>query len=149
MTKIIGIERLDETTKRAGHGDNWHMTWGDEDKQYVSLCDGIGFPGMPSNKYNSRAYAVSGDPPEVTFEYLPGYPDLTNISRTAQSNRYYNFGILALDGRIVQFLSTPNHPFHEPEPRFMGSKLIYSPDMDMSPFDCDLESTRRFVPDNN
>jgi hypothetical protein len=28
-------------------------------------------------------------------------------------------------------------------------ELIYSPDMDMSPFDCDLESTRRFVPDNN
>jgi hypothetical protein len=24
--------------------------------------------------------------------------------------------------------------------------LIYSPDMDMSPFDCDLEATRRFVP---
>jgi len=27
MTKIVGIERLDETTVCAGHGDNWHMTW--------------------------------------------------------------------------------------------------------------------------
>ena len=28
-------------------------------------------------------------------------------------------------------------------------ELIYSPNLDMSPFDCDLESTRRFVPENN
>lgn len=28
-------------------------------------------------------------------------------------------------------------------------ELIYSPHMDLSPFDCDLESTRRFVPANN
>jgi hypothetical protein len=24
--------------------------------------------------------------------------------------------------------------------------LIYSPDLDMSPFNCDLEATRRFLP---
>jgi hypothetical protein len=64
----------------------------------------------------------------VTFEYLPGYPDLINTWGTPDSSRYYNFGILALDGSIYQFLSTPNHPFHEPEPRFVGAKLIYSPD---------------------
>ena len=42
--------------------------------------------------------------------------------------RYYNFGILALDGRIYQYLSVPNRPFYEHEPRFVGAKLIYSPD---------------------
>lgn len=129
MKTIKGLRRLEETTLRLGGvGDDWHMTWADDDRQYVSLNDGSGFPGMPRNDYNSRAYAVNGNPPDVTFEYLPGYPDLINTWGTADSSRYYNFGILALDGRIYQFLSTPNHPFHESRPKFVGAKLIYSPD---------------------
>ena len=72
-------------------------------------------------------YAIAGDPPKLTFEYLSGYPDLpSNPNR--ESNRYYNFGTLAVDGRLYQYLSTPNHPFDEPQPRFVGAKLIYSPD---------------------
>ena len=43
-------------------------------------------------------------------------------------NRYYGFGILALNGCIYHFLSTPNHPFRQPGARFVGAKLIYSPD---------------------
>ena len=129
MKTIKSLRRLEETTLRlGGAGDDWHMTWSDDDKQYFTLNDGTGFPGMPQKKYNSRAYAVSGHPPDVTFKYLPGYPDLVTTPGTSDSNRYYNFGILALDGRIYQFLSTPNHPFGEPGPRFVGAKLIYSPD---------------------
>ena len=141
MKTIRGLKRLEETVLRLGGvGDNWHMTWANDDKQYVSLCDGTGFPGMPRKNYNSRAYAMSGDPPDVSFEYLPGYPDLINTLDTPDGSlpppdaaspnwsRYYNFGILSLDGRIYQFLSTPNRPFHRPEPRFVGAKLIYSPD---------------------
>ena len=129
MKAIRRLRRLEETTLRLGGvGDNWHMTWADDDRQYVSLCDGSGFHGMPRNSYNSRAYAVSGDPPEVTFEHLPGYPDLINTWDTPDASRYYNFGILAVDGGIYQFLSTPNRPFRGPEPRFIGAKLIHSPD---------------------
>ena len=126
---IKGLRRLEGTIVRVDSvGDNWHMTWANDDRQYVSLCDGSGFPGMPRKAYNSRAYAILGTPPDITFEYLPGYPDLINVPGTRDISRYYNFGILALDGTLVQFLSTPNHPFHEPEPRFAGVKLIYSPD---------------------
>ena len=129
MRKIKGIAKLEETSLRVGgNGDNWHMTWAGSDKQYVSLCDGEGFPGTPNNKYNSRTYAIDGDPPEITFEYLPGYPDLINNWGTQDSSRYYCFGILALDETIYQYLTTPNHPFQEPGSRFAGVKLIYSPD---------------------
>jgi hypothetical protein len=83
---------------------------------------------MPHAEYNSRLYAISGAPPEVRFEYLPGYPELVNYPGTADISRYYNFGLLALDSSLYQFLTTPNHPFTEPEPRFVGAKLIYSPD---------------------
>src|SRR4051812_16211178 len=126
---IKGMHRLEETTLRLGGvGDNWHMSWAADDRQYVSACDGTGFPGMPHKDYNSRAYAIVGDPPDVKFEFLPGYPDLTNAWGTPECSRYYNFGILALDGKIYQFLSTPNHPFSQPQPRFVGAKLIWSPD---------------------
>ena len=129
MARIRRLRRLEETTLRLGGvGDNWHMTWADDDRQYVSLCDGRGWPGMPQADYNSRLYAISGVPPEVRFEYLPGYPELLNYPGTAEISRYYNFGVLALEGYLYQFLTTPNHPFTEPDPRFVGAKLIYSPD---------------------
>ena len=129
MSSIKGIRRLEDTTLRlGGTGDNWHTTWANDDRQYVGLCDGTGWPGMPTRDYNSRLYAMHGDPPEVCFEYLPGYPDLISKWGTRESSRYYGFGVLALDGKIYQFLSTPNHVFAEPEPRFVGAKLIYSPD---------------------
>ena len=125
MTKIAGLQRLDETIQRCGHGDNWHMTWANNDKQYVALCDGSGWEGVPEytgDKYNTRVYAINGDAPNHTFEHLPGYPDLMGPSR------YYGFGILALDGHIYQFLSTPKFPFGPPDNGFIGAKLIYSPD---------------------
>jgi hypothetical protein len=126
---ITNLRRLEDTvTRLGGEGDDWHITWADDDRQYVSMNDGTGLPGTPANNYNSRAYAVCGMPPDVTFEYLPGYPDLLNDWGTPQSSRYYNFGIVAVNGTIYQYLNTPNHPFHEPGPRFVGAKLIYSPD---------------------
>ena len=129
MVRIRRMERLEETTLRLGGvGDDWHMTWADDDRQYVSLCDGRGWPGLPDALYNSRLYAIVGDPPNPVFEHLTGYPDLVNGPDPWEFNRYYNFGTLALGGRIYQFLSTPNRPFSEPEPRFVGAKLIYSPD---------------------
>lgn len=124
------MRRLDETILRLGGvGDNWHMTWACDDKQYTSLCDGRGFAGLPQADYNSRCFAVTGEPPGVGFEYLPGYPDLLSLPGTRDISRYYNFGILALGRTIYQWLSTPNVPFFEPGPRFCGCKLIYSPDL--------------------
>jgi hypothetical protein len=122
MRQITGIRRLDETIIRlGGHGDNWHMSWADNNKQYVSLCDGAGLPGTPQQSYNSRLYAVIGDPPAVTFEYLPNYPFFAPPPGGA---RYYSFGTFALDGKIYQFLSL----YQEGKGIFYGAKLIFSPD---------------------
>jgi hypothetical protein len=129
---IKSLRRLDDTIRRfGGHGDNWHMSWADDDKVYVSLCDGRGLPGAEGPKreheLNSRMYAIAGNAPDLKFEYLGGYPDLLNESGRMWS-RYYNFGTLALNGKLYQFLSTPNNPFNEPHPKFVGVKLIFSPD---------------------
>ena len=125
MTKIIGIERLDEIIPGVGHGDNWHTTWAADDKQYTSLCDGEGFglPGDEGNYNNSRIYAIAGDPPDHRFEYLPGFPQLDGGSRL------YNFGILALGSHLYSFLSRmAQTPEREYSFAFIGARLIYSPD---------------------
>jgi len=108
------------------------MTWAKDDKQYAGLCDGRGWrniPGYSVRQYNSRIFRINGNPPGFTFEYLPGYPDLFN-EEFPNLSRYYGFGIFALDQMVFQFLTTPNHPMTDslPEPRFIGAKLIYSPD---------------------
>jgi hypothetical protein len=141
--RIKTVIRRDETILRlGGSGDNWHMSWADNDRQYVSLCDGFGWPGLPGydmvgKEFNSRIYAISGNPPNIKFEFLPGYPELLNlvsVPGTPQINRYYGFGTLALNGRLYQFLSTLNHRTSQPDGTswpgiaFYGAKLIYSPD---------------------
>lgn len=131
METITGIERLEDTTRRlGGMGDNWHMSWADDDRQYAALCDGSGWPDVPGwdgTLYNTRVYALRDGPEDVAFEHLPGFPDLP-AGQAPHVNRYYGFGILALDGAIYNYLSTPNHVFGEPEARFVGAKLVYSPD---------------------
>jgi hypothetical protein len=121
---IKSLRRLDETVLRlGGHGDNWHMTWAKNDKMYLGLCDGRGLPGTRQGFFNSRMYAIAGEPPTVAFEDLPGYPELPFAV-----NRYYGFGILAIDRRIYHFLTTPLRRLSEPQPLFVGAKLIYSED---------------------
>jgi hypothetical protein len=133
MPIIKSLHRLEETTVRAGgNGDNWHMTWAKDDKVYTGLCDGKGWPGIPGYNgldYNSRIYAIRGNPPDFAFEHLPGFPDLTTEWGTPRCSRYYGFGILARNNFLYNFLSTPNRPFDQPDPRFVGVKLIYSPDL--------------------
>ena len=80
MREISAIQRLEETTRRSRcNGDNWHMTWAEDDKQYTALCDGRGWPEIPGysgKSYNTRVYAITGDAPDHSVEHLPGYPDL-------------------------------------------------------------------------
>lgn len=136
--RIKSMTRREETVVRyAGYGDNWHMSWASDDRQYVSLCDGPGFATHPRVSYNSRMLAISGGPRDAKFHDLPGYPMLGKPSQRPMDPRYYNFGTLALDGRLYQYMSTFNRSFRADEMekykphetvRFIGAKLIYSPD---------------------
>lgn len=131
MARIRALQRRLETTWHSGgSGDNWHATWADDDRQYVALCDGAGWPEMVGHTgtyYNARVHALEGEPPDLTFTHLPGYPDLLSVE-PPEVNRYYGFGIVCVGGVIYHWLSTPNHRFAEPDARFVGIKLIYSPD---------------------
>ena len=135
MQTIVGMRRLEETLQRSGgDGDNWHMTWARDDKQYAVLGDGKGWPdaeGRTGQTYHTRLYGLDGDPPDLTFEHLQGYPDLV-VGESPPKNRYYGVGILAIDDCIYHFLGAPNRPSDQPAPRYVGSKLVFSPDQGRS-----------------
>jgi len=133
--RIKSAIRREETLLRpGGMGDGLHMSWARDDRQLVAVCDGTDWSTHPKAFYNSRLYAMSGSPRAVAFEEVASYPDLMRFSNTAGSAFYFNFGTLAVDGRIYQFLSTFNHDIvtpdgrMAPDTRFIGAKLIYSPD---------------------
>jgi hypothetical protein len=111
------------------------MSWAADDRQYVSLCDGSGFKREFKAYYNSRLLSVQGSPTDATFRDLSTYPMLGSPVTPRYHPRYYNFGTLALDGHIYQYLSTFNRSFAangqefdaDDVLRFVGAKLIYSP----------------------
>jgi hypothetical protein len=74
--------------------------------------------------------SIRGVPPQLEFDDTPGYPELLVGPDPRHVSRYYGFGVLASAGAIYQYLSTPDRPFdtNKPHPRFIGAKLIYSPD---------------------
>jgi hypothetical protein len=124
---IRSVIRREETLlRRDMNGDNWCMSWAADDRQYLSLLDGFGWPSNPK-QYNSRLLTISGSPQTAIFEDVAGYPDLR--STEVIEPRYYGFGTLALDGRIYQYLCTnKQYDNAKPASRFIGAKLIYSPD---------------------
>jgi hypothetical protein len=112
--KIVGLRRLDETIARlGGNGDNWQMTWTADDRMVAGLCDGDAqpWPNVPHRPFNSRLISIRGIPPQPQFADTPGYPELLTGPGPRNVSRYYGFGILAIDGSIYQFLSTPDRPF--------------------------------------
>jgi hypothetical protein len=129
---IKSLVRREETLLRyGGYGDGLNMTWATDDRQFVALQDGIAWgpnwdkkriPGL----YNSRLLSIRDGPIAAVFEEVAAYPELTP-SPELDIPRYYGFGTLALDGGIYQFLSTLNHKSDAPW-RWVGAKLIYSPD---------------------
>ena len=131
--KIKEVRRLENTVARlGGDGDNWHMTWTADDRVVAGLCDGAAqpWPNVPHRLFNSRLISIRGAPPKLEFADTPGYPELLVGPTPRETSRYYGFGILAVDNTIYQFLSTPDRFFENvaPQPRFVGAKLIYSPD---------------------
>ncbi|MFC4311600.1 hypothetical protein ACFPN2_21050 [Steroidobacter flavus] len=135
--RIKSLVRRDDTVIRhGGNGDNWHMSWASDDRLYVSLCDGGGFSSNPPASYNSRMLAITGGPLDAQFHDISRYPMLGRPIQKENDARYYNFGTLALDEHLYQFMSTFNRPLQADETekrdpknplRFTGVKLIYSP----------------------
>ncbi len=117
-SKTAKLRFLDETIIRRKEfsGDNWHTTWAADGNQYVLQCDGRG--------YNTRMWRLVGSPPDFKFEPVEGHPG----PKEPPPARYYGFGILAVGDAIYHYYSTPDRWDQQPK-KFIGTKLIYSPDV--------------------
>lgn len=138
VPRVKSIVRREDTVVRyGGSGDNWHLTWASDDRQYMSLCDGNGFTDDLSRFHNTRMLSVTGGPQSARVIDLPGYPELARPKQKKSDPRYYGYGTIALGPKLYQFLSTFNRSFRADElerpdandlMRFNGVKLIYSAD---------------------
>jgi hypothetical protein len=125
---IRSAVRRDETILRLGGvGDGYKMTWGADDRLYLAVNDGSGWVDEPRAFYNARLWTVSGDFQEAEFSAVSGYPNLDDFSRPEDAPPYYGHGLLAVQGRLYQFLSTLDQATERPR-HWLGSKLIYSSD---------------------
>lgn len=103
------------------------MTWTADDRQLVVVNDGTGWTERPTAFYNTRLWSVSGAPREAAFQEVAGYPQLDNFTRPDDLPHYYGRGVLAVRGRLYQFLSTLDRAADTPR-HWVGAKLIYSLD---------------------
>lgn len=131
----IKILRRDETIRRlqicASH---FFMTWAADDSQFVVFTDGVDLQEPPCPMFHSRMFKAVGDPDNLQFEDLPGYPDAPMRLYETHFASFWGATPLAVDGRVYQTLTTSNLPYilsdgsFEPNFYNAGVKLIYSDD---------------------
>lgn len=128
-SSIKRVIRRDETILRLGGiGDDFWITWTADDRQFIAVEDGVGWMDNPSRWFNGQLWAITGGPQNATFEHVSTYPDLAYpIGWVRPYTQYYPFGTLAVDGGIYQYLALLSQPNDSPS-RWIGAKLIYSPD---------------------
>lgn len=125
--RVRSMQRRDETILRLGGlGDGYKMSWGADDRQFIVVNDGPGWRHPPKAFYNTRLWTVAGSPHDAAFDEVDSYPDLVLSSREG-APRYHGHGLLAVRGRVYQFLSTLDRAEDRPR-HWSGSKLIYSDD---------------------
>jgi hypothetical protein len=131
---IKAAVRRDETIVRHGViGDIFPMTWMSDDRQFLSFSDGNGLADAV-NPYNTGGLWISGGPTNAELQKVTGYPQLPSLDDDiALQQRYYGFGVLAVDGSVYQALSMLDRPVvfnrpNQPGSHWVGAKLIFSQD---------------------
>ncbi|MBI2949151.1 MAG: DUF4185 domain-containing protein, partial [Verrucomicrobia bacterium] len=81
--------------RRARGGDNWPMTWGDEDSLYTAYGDGRGFEPFVPEKLSMGLATVAGTPPNFTGTNLRSAS--AEAKGEGQAGRKAS-GILMVDG---------------------------------------------------
>ena len=66
---IIKSLTIDPARQSLGDGDNWPITWADDDAQYTVYCDGKGFGGGSGEGSMSLA-KITGSPPNIKGENI-------------------------------------------------------------------------------
>ncbi len=118
-----GVTFHRETVRRVGgkgeSGDNWCMTWAQDDSKFASMDDGNWLGEQPT--YNNHLYRILGGPDDFTREDVPGYPQFV-----FNEGGWFGYGLVSIDGALYSFVSKcPRNHWSGP---FRGVKLLKSTD---------------------
>lgn len=125
------VRREDTRMKLGGMGFGYQSTWGADDRQYMMVNDGAGWADPATAFHNARLWTVTGGVQDARFAELGGFPDLSYATRSRDAPRYFGVGLLAVRGRLYQFLNTLDRAEDRPR-HWTGTKLIYSDDQGAS-----------------
>ncbi|MCP4311333.1 MAG: DUF4185 domain-containing protein [Bacteroidetes bacterium] len=122
-SELISGFSIDTARLSIGHGDNWAITWADDDKQYSFFTDGKGF-GTFEEDVSIAPVVLEGDPPRVSGK------DILSRSGTlsyegGDVNSAKVCGLLMVRGTLFAWVRNINPPGM---PKGTGSKLMFSKD---------------------
>ncbi len=125
---ILSATRREETILRSPSlGDGYHLTWTAQGTQVVGVNDGSGWADPPTAFYNTRLWTISGAPDKAHFAEVATYPVINRSTRPEGATVYYGSGLLAVGGRLYQFISTLDRAEDRPR-HWTGAKLVFSDD---------------------
>jgi hypothetical protein len=125
---IRSVRRRDETIVRhSSLGDGYKMTWGADDRQLVVVNDGSGWLDPPTKFFKRSLWSMSGGPTDAMFSEVESYPNVAESDEPETAPHYHGYGLLAVHGRIYQFLSALDQAKDRPR-RWTAAKLIQSDD---------------------
>ena len=122
VSPALALERLDAPVRREDlDGDNWPVTWADDDALYAAYGDGWGCrPLRPETKRNTGLVRLREGPTECTGEEV----DCPWFGAGAEDPNLKGCGLLAVDGVLYHFLRYQvRNPAGGPRLQ-VGSRLI-------------------------
>ena len=114
---------IDTARLSIGHGDNWAITWADDDHQYSFFTDGKGF-GVHPEDVSISPTRIEGTPPTIQGYDIPSktgtLPFLDGGKTSAKV-----CGLVMIDQVLYAWVRNFNPP---DQPMGTGSTLMYSTD---------------------
>ncbi len=140
-----GVHFYKETLRRVGSGgvagDNWCVTWANDDSQIINMDDGSWLD--PDGSFHNRLYKITGS---SDFNHNADVTEIDNYPffRDGGGERgWYGYGIVSIGDTIYTAVSlTPNTKFNP----FIGVKILKSPDNGTSWFRVDKLGKERSLP---
>jgi hypothetical protein len=99
---IAGIDwaPAEAIVRHAPDGDNWPLTWADDDALYTTFGDGTGFPPKTERKLSCGFARITGDPEELVGVNIRSSGEQLGDGRKGKKG----WGILSVGGTLYLWL---------------------------------------------
>jgi hypothetical protein len=114
---------IDTARLSIGHGDNWPITWADDDRQYSFFADGKGF-GTHNEHVSIAPVVIEGVPPNITGRDILSETGTLPIEG-GDVNSAKVCGLVMINETLFAWVRNINPPGM---PKGTGSRLMFSTD---------------------